>query len=71
MENKPYKISKEDAIILQQYCEEIKPILEKYAYFNPNNPHFVTTMSRIKSAFSNFNEWIDIAYSLTGSNNKN
>jgi len=71
MENKPYKISKEDAIILQQHCEKIKPILEKYTWRDPNDPNFVTTMNRIKSAFSNFNEWIDIAYSLTGSNNKN
>ena len=71
MENKPYKISKEDAIILQRYCEEIKPILEKYAWRNPSDPNFVTTMSRIKSNFSLFNEWVDIAYSLTVSNNEN
>ena len=64
MEDKPYKISKEDAIILQRYCEERKPILEKYAYFDPNNFSFVTTMSRIKSNFNNFNEWVNIAYSV-------
>ena len=64
MENKPYKISREDAIILQQYCMEIKPILEKYAWCDPNNLNFVTTMSRIKSNFSNFNEWVNIAYSV-------
>jgi hypothetical protein len=71
MENKPYKISKEDAIILQQYCMEIKPILEKYAWRDLNDPNFVTTMSRIKSAFSTFQEWVGIAYSLAVSNNEN
>lgn len=71
MGNKPYKISKEDAIILQQYCMEIKPILEKYAWRDPNDPNFVTTMSRIKSNFSLFSEWAGIAYSLTVSNNEN
>jgi len=65
MENKPYEISREDAIILQKHCEEIKPILEKYAWRNPSDPNFVTTMSRIKSDFSDFNKWVDIAYFFT------
>ncbi len=65
MENKPYEISREDAIILQRHCEEIKPILEKYAWRNPSDPDFVTTMSRIKSNFSAFNQWVDIAYFFT------
>lgn len=71
MENKPYKISKEDAIILQQYCEEIKSILDKYAWHDPNDFNFVSTMNRIKSAFHNFDEWVGIAYSLAVSNNEN
>lgn len=61
MENKPYEISREDAIILQQHCEEIKPILEKYAWRNPDALTVETSMSRIKSAFSIFQEWVDIA----------
>jgi len=65
MENKPYEISREDAIILQKHCEEIKSILEKYAWRNPSDPNFVTTMSRIKSDFSDFNKWVDIAYFFT------
>ena len=64
MENKPYKISREDAIILQQYCMEIRPILEKYAWRDPSDPNFVTTMSRIKSNFSLFSELVNIAYSV-------
>lgn len=71
MENKPYKISKEDAIILQRYCEEIKSILEKYAWRDPNNFNYVTIIGRIKSNFRNFNEWVNIAYSRTIFNNEN
>jgi len=65
MENKPYKISKEDAIILQRHCEEIKSILEKYAWHNSDALNVVTSMSRIKSAFSTFNEWVNIASYFT------
>ena len=43
---------------------EIKPILEKYAWRDPNDPNFVTTMSRIKSNFSLFSELVNIAYSV-------
>ena len=61
MENKPYKISKEDAVILQQHYVEIKSILDKYAWHNPDALNVVTSMNTIKSAFITFNEWVDIA----------
>lgn len=64
MENKPYKITKDDAIILQNYCEKIKIILEKYSWTDPNKPNFVTSISRIRSNFNEFQRWIDIAYNV-------
>ena len=67
MENKPYKISKEDAIILQRYCAEIKPILEKYAWDDSDSSSFVNT--RIKMAFNSFNAGVDvIIYHLLNQN---
>ena len=65
MENKPYEFSREDAFILQQHCKEIKLILEKYAWRNPDALNVETSMSRIKSAFSIFQEWVDIASYFT------
>lgn len=62
--NKPYKLTKEDAVILQNYCKEIQPILEKYSYIDPNNPNFVTSVSRIKTFFQDFSHWVDIALCL-------
>ena len=53
-EQKPYKLTKKDAIILQNCCKEIAPILEKYSWFNPNNKTFVTSVSRIKSSLIHF-----------------
>ena len=55
------KLTKEDAIILQNYCKEIQPILEKYSSIDPDRPNFVTSVSRIKTLFQDFSDWVDIA----------
>ena len=55
------KLTKEDAIILQNYCKEIQPILEKYSYIDPDRLNFVTSVSRIKTIFQDFSDWVDIA----------
>ena len=55
------KLTKEDAIILQNYCKDIQPILEKYSYIDPDRPNFVTPVSRIKTIFQDFSDWVDIA----------
>ena len=59
--NKLYKLTKEDAVILQNYCKEIQPILERYSYIDPDRPNFVTPVSRIKIFFQDFSDWVDIA----------
>ena len=61
------KLTKEDAIILQNYCKEIQPILEKYSYIDPDRPNFVTSVSRIKTIFQVFSDWVNIA--LCSNNN--
>ena len=62
MENKPYKLTKADAITLQNHCKEIKSILDKYLFFDLNHPNFVTSVSRIKSLFDQLSNWIDTAF---------
>ncbi len=53
-------VSKEDKKLLQKYSEEIGKILEKYPYSNDYSEHFVTTMTRLKNAFSELSHEIDL-----------
>ena len=53
--NSAVVISKEDKEKLQKNCE----ILDKYPYSNDCSDHFVTSMTRVKNYFSDFNNWVN------------
>ena len=58
---KPYRLNKTDAVVLQQYCREIKTLLDKYSTADPNKPDFMTTVARITFCFNEFSNWVNTA----------